>query len=73
MTNKSKTSKSIAWAQKIYNAQKKDYQVIFKQEVKKSKSPQKAAKKAGELYRDRYGKTASERWRNALKQAKKTK
>lgn len=69
MANK-KNSK-IAWAQKIYNAQKQDYKTIFKKEVSKSKDPQKAAKKAGQIYRDRYGKTAAARWKNALSRAKK--
>ena len=67
-TNKKKSK--IAWAQKIYSAQKKDYQIIFKKEVSKSKNSQKAAKKAGEIYRERYGKTAAERWQKALSKAK---
>lgn len=65
-----KKNETVKWAQKIYKAQKDDYKKIFKAEVRKGGDPKKAAKKAGEIYRDKYGKTATIRWKNALKKAK---
>lgn len=65
--NKNNTVKMAA---KILAAQKADYQKIFRAEVKKSKNPKEGAKKAGRIYRDRYGATAEARWKKALKRAK---
>lgn len=66
---KSKNS-TVKVASKILDAQKADYQKIFRAEVKKSKDPKTGAKKAGKIYRDRYGATATARWKKALKRAK---
>lgn len=63
----SSTSKK---ASRILKEQKKEYQSIFRSEVKKSRNPQAGAKKAGKIYRDRYGATPKARWKNALKKAK---
>ena len=65
-----KSSSTMKTASKILHAQKDDYKKIFRTEVKKSKNPNEGAKKAGRIYRDRYGATAKARWRKALKRAK---
>lgn len=76
MTKKRTTAKkrsgatTMSCASKILKAQKADYQHIFRTEVKKSKNPKEGAKKAGKIYRDRYGATATARWKKALKRAK---
>ena len=76
MTRKRTTAKAhgrsttMRDASRILKAQKDDYQKIFRAEVKKSKDPNAGAKKAGEIYRDRYGATATARWKKALKRAK---
>ena len=54
----------------ILKKQKNAYKKIFAAEVKKSKDPKAGAKKAGKIYRDRYGATATARWKKALKRAK---
>lgn len=64
-----KTNRSN-WAAKVLKAQKDDYRRIFKEEVRKASDPRKGAKKAGEIYRERYGATAKARWKHALKAAK---
>ena len=73
-TTKKSTSRKAATtmrdASRILKAQKDDYQKIFAAEVKKSKDPKAGAKKAGKIYRDRYGATATARWKKALKRAK---
>lgn len=61
---------TVAFAAKTLKAQKADYQKIFRAEVKKSKDPKAGARKAGQIYRDRYGATATARWKKALKRAK---
>lgn len=76
MTRKRTTAKAhgssttMRDASRILKAQKDDYQKIFRAEVKKSKDPKAGAKKAGKIYRDRYGATATARWKKALKRAK---
>lgn len=76
MTKKRTTAKAhgssttMRDASRILKAQKDDYQKIFRTEVKKSKDPKAGAKKAGRIYRDRYGSTATARWKKALKRAK---
>lgn len=65
-----KSGSTMKTASKILHAQKEDYQKIFRAEVKKSKDPKAGAKKAGKIYRDRYGATATARWKKALKRAK---
>lgn len=67
---KTKASGTMSMAAKILHAQKADYQKIFRSEVKKSKDPKVGAKNAGKIYRDRYGATATARWKKALKRAK---
>ena len=67
---KTKASGTMSMAVKILHAQKDDYKKIFRDEVKKSKDPKSGAKKAGKIYRDRYGATATARWKKALKRAK---
>ena len=64
-----KAGSKIAFARKILAAQKKDYQAIFRREIKKGGDSKKAAIRAGSVYRSRYGKTATARWKNALKRA----
>lgn len=61
----------LAKAKHILAAQKRDYQAIFRKEVKKGGDSKKAAIRAGSIYRSRYGKTATARWQNALTQAKR--
>lgn len=63
-------STTMKTASSILKAQKKDYQAIFRAEVKKSKNPNEGAKKAGRIYRERYGSTATARWKRALHRAK---
>lgn len=46
---------------------------IFKKHVKGSKNPQKSAKEAGREYREKYGSTRRQRWKNAQKSANKPK
>lgn len=76
MTRKKNTAKAhgsattMRDASRILKAQKDDYKKIFRAEVKKSKDPKAGAKKAGKIYRDRYGATATARWKKALKRAK---
>lgn len=76
MTRKKTTAKAhgsattMRDASRILKAQKDDYKKIFAAEVKKSKDPKAGAKKAGKIYRDRYGATATARWKKALKRAK---
>lgn len=67
---KKNKNSTVKMAAKILDAQKADYQKIFRAEVKKSKDPKAGAKKAGKIYRDRYGATATARWKKALKRAK---
>ena len=64
------SSNTIKKAQKILDAQKQDYQRIFKAEVRKGGDSKKAAVRAGSTYRSRYGATAESRWKNAIKKAK---
>ena len=66
-----KGSSVVKRAQHILKSQKADYGKIFKAEIRKGGSPTNAAKRAGSVYRDRYGSTASKRWKNALQLAKK--
>ncbi len=76
MTKKRTTAKThgssttMRDASRILKAQKDDYKKIFAAEVKKSKDPKAGAKKAGKIYRDRYGATATARWKRAIKRAK---
>lgn len=76
MTRKRTTTKAhrsanttMREASRILKSQKEDYQKIFRSEVKKSKDPKKGAKKAGKIYRDRYGNTATARWKRAVRKA----
>lgn len=62
-------NKTMREASRILKSQKEDYQRIFRSEVKKSKDPKKGAKKAGKIYRDRYGNTATARWKRAVRKA----
>lgn len=70
MKTKRTSKNTIKKAQRILDAQKQDYQRIFKDEVRKSGDSKKAAVRAGSVYRSRYGATATKRWKNALKKAK---
>lgn len=72
MATKKKTADTVKKAQVILSGQKREYQRIFASEVKKSKDPKEGAKKAGRVYRESYGNTATARWQNALKKAKGT-
>ena len=65
-----KSISTIKTASRILHDQKEDYKKIFRSEVKKASTPQEGAKKAGRIYRDRYGATAEARWKKALKRAK---
>lgn len=58
------------FASKILKSQKDDYQKIFRAEIRKGGDPQKAAVRAGSVYRSRYGATRTQRWKLALKRAK---
>lgn len=58
------------FASKILKSQKDDYQKIFRAEIRKGGDPQKAAVRAGSIYRSRYGATRTKRWKLALKRAK---
>ena len=69
-TKAHESSNTMRYASRILKAQKDDYKKIFAAEVKKSKDPKAGAKKAGKIYRDRYGATATARWKKALKRAK---
>ena len=69
---KKSSSNTIKKAQRILEAQKKDYKRIFKAEVRKGGDSKKAAMRAGSTYRSRYGATAKARWRNALREAKQS-
>lgn len=60
-------------AKKTINAVKKAWAGIFKKHVKGSKSPQAAAKAAGKEYREKYGSTRAQRWKNAQKGSVKPK
>ena len=70
MKTTKKSSSTIKKAQRILDEQKKDYQRIFKAEVRNGGDSKKAAVRAGSTYRSRYGATATKRWENALKKAK---
>jgi hypothetical protein len=73
MATKKKTKNTHVkknWAAQVLQAQKNDYKRIFSEEVKKAKDPKKGAKRAGEIYRSRYGATPAARWKHALKAAK---
>lgn len=61
---------TVSKARNVLNEQKKDWQRIFKAEVKNSGNPIEGAKRAGEIYRKKYGATAKSRWKNALSEAK---
>lgn len=63
-------SVTVSKARNVLNEQKKDWQRIFKAEVKNSGNPIEGAKRAGEIYRKKYGATAKSRWKNALSEAK---
>ena len=67
-TSKRGVSKMFS-ARNILDAQKADYQKIFRAEVKKARDPKQGAKNAGRIYRERYGATATARWKKALKRA----
>lgn len=62
-------SKKTAFARKILAEQKKDYQRIFRAEIRKGGDSKKAAVRAGSVYRSRYGATKMARWKHALKRA----
>ena len=66
-----KGSSVVKSAQHILQSQKADYGKIFKAEIRKGGSPTNAAKRAGSVYRDRYGATPQKRWKNALQLAKR--
>lgn len=66
-----KSSAVIKRAQHILKSQKADYRKIFKSEIREGGSPTKAAKRAGSVYRSRYGATGYKRWENALKLAQR--
>lgn len=71
MKRKRKSSSNIVKkAQRILESRKKDYQRIFRAEVRKGGDSKKAAVRAGSVYRSKYGATARKRWDNALKAAK---
>ena len=75
MTKKRTTAKShgssttMREASRLLKAQKDDYKKIFREQVKKSKDPKTGAKKAGKIYRNRYGDTATARWKRAVRKA----
>jgi hypothetical protein len=63
-------NKTVSFATRILDQQKADYKKIFRAEVKKASDPKQGAKNAGRIYRERYGETATARWKKALKRAK---
>lgn len=67
-----RNSTTMREASRILKSQKEDYQKIFRAEVKKSKDPKAGAKKAGKIYRNRYGNTATARWKRAVRKANLT-
>lgn len=66
---KRQTTGKVKSAQKILQHQKKEYQAIFRAEVRKSRNPKEGAKRAGEIYRKKFGYTATARWKRALRKA----
>lgn len=64
-----RTSTTMREASRLLKAQKEDYQRIFREQVKKSKDPKAGAKRAGKIYRNRYGNTATARWKRAVRKA----
>ena len=64
------SNSTIRMATGLLKEQKKDYQKIFRSEVKKAKDPKEGAKRAGRIYREKYGATAEARWKKVLKRAK---
>lgn len=75
-TRKPATKKSggntIKKAVTILAKQKADWQKIFRSEVKKKNvNSNEAAKMAGSIYRSKYGRTPSARWKNAISKAKR--
>lgn len=67
-----KSGNTIKKAATILAQQKADWQRIFRSEVKKKNVNSKAAaKKAGSVYRSKYGSTPSARWKNAISKAKR--
>lgn len=64
-----RTSTTMREASRLLKAQKEDYQRIFREQVKKSKDPKAGAKRAGKIYRNRYGDTATARWKRAVRKA----
>ena len=59
-------------AKKILDAQKSAWSDIWSKHVSESRHPKESAKTAGREYREKYGKTRKARWKNALKEAKKS-
>ena len=70
MTRKKPNQKKTSFAVKVLQSQKDDYRRIFREEVRKAKDPRQGAKKAGEIYRARYGATPTARWKKACSRAK---
>ena len=64
-------NRTLKEASRIYQSQKNDYKRIFKSEIGKGGDSKKAAKRAGEAYRAKYGATPKARWNNARKTAKR--
>lgn len=69
-TRKNADNKTIKRAKSILKEQKNDFEVIFKREVRKGNSKT-GAKRAGSIYRKKYGATPTMRWKKALEKAKK--
>lgn len=69
-TRKNADNKTIKRAKSILKEQKDDFEVIFKREVKKGNSKT-GAKRAGAIYRKKYGATPTMRWKKALEKAKR--
>ncbi len=68
-----KRNETIKKAQTIRKEQKQDYKRIFQSEMKrKGITSKNAAISAGNKYRDKYGRTATDRWLNALEEAKRS-
>lgn len=66
-----KASTTMKRASRILADHKKDYRRMFIQETKKGGNTRQAAKSAGAKYRSKYGATATARWKNAIKDAKR--
>lgn len=67
-----KKATTIQKAKKILQAQKSAWSDIWSNHVSESRHPKESAKTASKEYREKYGRTRKARWKNALKEAKKS-